>query len=351
MNSTAWRRWAGDLKGGLDPDPAGGHHSRMDYLERARRVFEIELAEVSSVAACLGQDFIKAVETIRGALERRNKIVVLGVGKSGHIGEKIAATLTSTGSTAVVLNSLNALHGDLGVVDDGDVVLAFSYSGETQELLAVLPAIVRFGLPVIAVTGGRESTLAKAAHCILDVTVSQEACPLNLAPTSSTTSMLVLGDALAMVLLESRGFKKEDFAKYHPGGSLGRALLLKVVDIMRPLAELAIMDPSATVTEAILAMTAKRTGAAVIVDGQGRLAGIFTHGDFARHFPDTPNIGSLPVGDFMTLNPVTITGDKLAAEVLQVLENNRIDDLVVLDAEGRPIGIVDSQDLTRQKIL
>ena len=351
MNSTAWRRWAGDLKGGLDPDPAGGHHSRMDYLERARRVFEIELAEVSSVAACLGQDFIKAVETIRGTLERRNKIVVLGVGKSGHIGEKIAATLTSTGSTAVVLNSLNALHGDLGVVDDGDVVLAFSYSGETQELLAVLPAIVRFGLPVIAVTGGRKSTLAKAAHCVLDVTVSQEACPLNLAPTSSTTSMLVLGDALAMVLLESRGFKKEDFAKYHPGGSLGRALLLKVVDIMRPLAELAIMDPSATVTEAILAMTAKRTGAAVIVDGQGRLAGIFTHGDFARHFPDTPNIGSLPVGDFMTLNPVTITGDKLAAEVLQVLENNRIDDLVVLDAEGRPIGIVDSQDLTRQKIL
>ena len=323
----------------------------MDYLERARRVFEIELAEVSSVGACLGQDFIKAVETIRGALERRNKIVVLGVGKSGHIGEKIAATLTSTGSTAVVLNSLNALHGDLGVVDDGDVVLAFSYSGETQELLAVLPAIVRFGLPVIAVTGGCESTLAKAAHCILDVTVSQEACPLNLAPTSSTTSMLVLGDALAMVLLESRGFKKEDFAKYHPGGSLGRALLLKVVDIMRPLAELAIMDPSATVTEAILAMTARRTGAAVIVDGQGRLAGIFTHGDFARHFPDTPNIGSLPVGDFMTLNPVTITGDKLAAEVLQVLENHRIDDLVVLDAEGRPIGIVDSQDITRQKIL
>lgn len=323
----------------------------MDYLERARRVFDIEMAEVSAVSVRLGEDFINAVETIRAALERRNKIVVLGVGKSGHIGEKIAATLTSTGSTAVVLNSLNALHGDLGIVDDGDVVLAFSYSGETQELLAVLPAIVRFGLPIIAVTGGRESTLAKSASSVLDVSVSQEACPLNLAPTSSTTAMLVLGDALAMVLLESRGFKKEDFAKYHPGGSLGRTLLLKVEAIMRPVGELAILRPDATVTEAILAMTARRTGAAVLVDGSGRLAGIFTHGDFARHFPDTPGIGSRPVGDFMTLRPVTITGDKLAAEVLQILERHRIDDLVVLDGEGKPIGIVDSQDLTRQKIL
>ena len=323
----------------------------MDYLERARRVFDIEMAEVSAVSARLGEDFINAVETIRAALERRNKIVVLGVGKSGHIGEKIAATLTSTGSTAVVLNSLNALHGDLGIVDDGDVVLAFSYSGETQELLAVLPAIVRFGLPIIAVTGGRESTLAKSASSVLDVSVSQEACPLNLAPTSSTTAMLVLGDALAMVLLESRGFKKEDFAKYHPGGSLGRALLLKVEAIMRPVGELAILRPDATVTEAILAMTARRTGAAVLVDGSGRLAGIFTHGDFARHFPETPGIGNRPVGDFMTLRPITITGDKLAAEVLQILERHRIDDLVVLDGEGKPIGIVDSQDLTRQKIL
>jgi arabinose-5-phosphate isomerase len=323
----------------------------MDYLERARRVFDIEMAEVSAVSARLGSDFIIAVETIRAALERRNKIVVLGVGKSGHIGEKIAATLTSTGSTAVVLNSLNALHGDLGIVDDGDVVLAFSYSGETQELLAVLPAIVRFGLPIIAVTGGRESTLSKSATCVLDVSISQEACPLNLAPTSSTTAMLVLGDALAMVLLESRGFKKEDFAKYHPGGSLGRTLLLKVEAIMRPVGELAILRPDATVTEAILAMTARRTGAAVLVDGSGRLVGIFTHGDFARHFPDTPGIGSLPVGDFMTLKPVTISADKLAAEVLQILERHRIDDLVVLDDEGKPIGIVDSQDLTRQKIL
>ena len=323
----------------------------MDYLERARRVFEIELAEASATAARLDSQFILAVDLIRDALERRNKVVVLGVGKSGTIGEKIAATLTSTGSTAVVLNSLNALHGDLGIVADGDVVLALSYSGETQELLSVLPAVVRFGLPIIALTGDKNSTLAKSASAVLDVAVSQEACPLNLAPTSSTTSMLILGDALAMVLLESRGFRKEDFAKYHPGGSLGRSLLLRVNQIMRKIDELALISPAAPVVEAIQAMTKYRTGAAVVVNADETLAGIFTHGDFARHFPGNPGIGSLPVGDFMTRNPITITGDRLAAEVLQVLEHHRIDDLVVLDEKRRPVGIVDSQDLTRLKIL
>ena len=323
----------------------------MDYLERARRVFEIELTEASATAARLDSQFILAVDLIRDALERRNKVVVLGVGKSGTIGEKIAATLTSTGSTAVVLNSLNALHGDLGIVADGDVVLALSYSGETQELLSVLPAVVRFGLPIIALTGDKNSTLAKAASAVLDVSVSQEACPLNLAPTSSTTSMLILGDALAMVLLESRGFRKEDFAKYHPGGSLGRSLLLRVNQIMRKIDELALISPAAPVVEAIQAMTKYRTGAAVVVNEDETLAGIFTHGDFARHFPGNPGIGSLPVGDFMTRNPITITGDRLAAEVLQVLEHHRIDDLVVLDEKRRPVGIVDSQDLTRLKIL
>ena len=323
----------------------------MDYLERARRVFEIELTEASATAARLDSQFIIAVDLIRDALQRRNKVVVLGVGKSGTIGEKIAATLTSTGSTAVVLNSLNALHGDLGIVADGDVVLALSYSGETQELLSVLPAVVRFGLPIIALTGDKNSTLAKAASAVLDVSVSQEACPLNLAPTSSTTSMLILGDALAMVLLESRGFRKEDFAKYHPGGSLGRSLLLRVNQIMRKIDELALISPAAPVVEAIQAMTKYRAGAAVVVNEDETLAGIFTHGDFARHFPGNPGIGSLPVGDFMTRNPITITGDRLAAEVLQVLEHHRIDDLVVLDEKRRPVGIVDSQDLTRLKIL
>lgn len=327
------------------------HDPDMDYLQGARRVFEIEIAEATAVAARLDGRFAQAVDLIKTAVERRNKVVVLGVGKSGHIGDKIAATLTSTGSTAVVLNSLNALHGDLGIVAEGDVVLALSSSGETQELLSILPAIVRLGLPVIAMTGNIDSTLAKSSTVVLDVSVSQEACPLNLAPTSSTTAMLILGDALAMVLLESRGFRKEDFAKFHPGGSLGRSLLLKVHQIMRPVGELALISPSTTIVEAIQSMTSHRAGAAVVVHEDGSLAGIFTHGDFARHFTDDPHIGSRPVGDFMTLKPITIQGEKLAAEVLQILERHRIDDLVVLDEKNHPIGVVDSQDLTRLKVL
>ncbi len=324
---------------------------RMTPLERARSVFEIELSEAASVAARLDERFDTAVRLVRDAVERRNKVVVLGVGKSGHIGEKIAATLTSTGSTAVVLNSVNALHGDLGIVSEGDVVLALSYSGETQELLSVLPALVRLGLPIIAFTGDANSSLAKVASAVLDVSVSQEACPLNLAPTSSSTAMLVLGDALAMALLESRGFQKEDFARFHPGGSLGRSLLLKVDQIMRPATALAVISPTTPVVEAIQAMTAQRTGAAVVVHPDGTLAGIFTHGDFARHFPGNPGIGSMPVGDLMTLRPVSITGDRLAAEVLQLLEQHRIDDLVVLDGNRHPIGMVDSQDLSRLKVV
>lgn len=323
----------------------------MDYLERARRVFEIELQETAAVAARLNEHFGHAVELIKKAVEQRNKVIVVGVGKSGHIGEKIAATLTSTGSPAVSLNSLNALHGDLGVVAEGDVILALSYSGETEELIAILPTFVRMGLPIIAITGVMDSALAKSATVVLNVSVSQEACPLNLAPTSSTTAMLVLGDALAMTLLEARGFRKEDFARFHPGGRLGRALLLRVHQIMRADDELVVLSADATVLQAVQAMTARRAGAAVVVNEEGRLIGIFTHGDFARHFPHHPHIGGKPIGDFMTSHPITIPGNKLAAEVLQILEHHRIDDLVVVDSDNRPIGIVDSQDLTRLKIL
>ena len=323
----------------------------MDYLSRARRVIEIEVAEICSVADRLGSDFEKAVDFIKAAVENRAKVVTVGVGKSGHIGEKIAATLTSTGSPAVVLNSLNALHGDLGMVNDGDVVLAFSYSGETEELLNLVPALARFDVRLIAVTGAPQSTLARAAHAVLDVQVAQEACPLNLAPTSSTTAMLVLGDALAMVLLEARGFNKEDFARFHPGGRLGRTLLLKVRQIMRGQNEFTQVAPDTQVVEVIEQMTDRRTGAAVVVNGTGRLEGVFTHGDFARHFLTTPNIGERPVSEFMTRGPVTISGDKLAAEVLHLLQIHRVDDLVVIDAAGRPIGVVDSQDLSRLKIL
>lgn len=323
----------------------------MNYIEKARRVFEIEIEQARQIAERLDSAFEEAVGTLRDVLEKKGKIIVIGVGKSGHIGDKIAATLTSTGSLAVTLNSLNALHGDLGVVNDGDAVLALSYSGETEELLNVLPALARFDVKILAITGNRQSTLARASHIVLDVKVSQEACPLNLAPTSSTTAMLMLGDALAMVLLEARGFSREDFARFHPGGRLGRVLLLRVRDIMRGRDEMVCVRGETKVLEAVIEMKNKRAGAAVITDECGKLEGIFTHGDFVRHFPVTPDIGDRRLEELMTRGPVTIRDDKLAVEVLHVLEKHRIDDVVVVDEEGRAVGVVDSQDLSRLKIV
>jgi arabinose-5-phosphate isomerase len=323
----------------------------MDYLDKARRVIELELTEVQRLLTRLDQSFAHAVETIRACVENRGKIVVVGVGKSGHIGEKIAATLTSTGSPAVVLNSLNAVHGDLGLVVDGDVILALSYSGETDEMINILPALARFDVKIVAITGNANSFLAKNAHVHLDVQVEREACPLALAPTSSTTVMLVLGDALAMVLLEARGFTKEDFARFHPGGRLGRTLLMKVHQIMRGREQMALIAPEATVREALVAMARAHAGAAVVTNEEGELEGIFTHGDFGRHFQKHSDLLELAVEDFMTRRPITVPGDRLAAEVLQILEKHRIDDLVVMDGQQRPIGVVDSQDLARFRLI
>ena len=323
-----------------------------EYAARARRVIALEADELRRLHDRLdGPAFARAVDLLLRCLENRGKIVVVGVGKSGHIGEKIAATLTSTGSTAVVLNSLNALHGDLGVVADGDAVLALSASGETDEMIDLLPALLRFDVSLIAFTGRADSTLAQASHVCLDVSVTQEACPLNLAPTSSTTVMLALGDALAMVLLEARGFDKEDFARFHPGGRLGRSLLLKVRQVMRPREAVALVSPEDTIRQVLAEIARHHAGAAMAVDAEGRLVGIFTHGDFARHFQHDANLGDRPVGEYMTHAPVTIEGDRLAVEILQLLEHKRIDDLVVVDPGGRPIGLVDTQDLTRLKLL
>lgn len=323
----------------------------MDYIEKAGRVIDLEIGELLRLRGRLGENFKRAVEVIKQAVEARGKVIVLGVGKSGHIGEKIAATLTSTGSPAVALNSLNALHGDLGMVADGDVVLALSYSGETEELLRILPAIARFQVGLIAMCGTPQSTLAQNCDVFLDVNVEQEACPLNLAPTSSTTVMLALGDALAMVLLEARGFQKEDFAKFHPGGTIGRSLLVRVHQIMRPRSALALVGPTTKIREVLEAMTAVRAGAAVIAGEDEQLLGIFTHGDFVRHFQTDSRVGERLVGDLMTINPVVVQRDKLAVEVLNLLERHRIDDLVVVDDRGVPVGIVDSQDLTKLKLL
>lgn len=326
--------------------------SVADSLERARRVIALEAEELRRLHDRLdGSALARAISLLLRCLENRGKIVVVGVGKSGHIGEKIAATLTSTGSPAVVLNSLNALHGDLGMVADGDAVLALSASGETDEMINLLPALLRFDIALVALTGRADSTLAQASHACLDVSVTQEACPLNLAPTSSTTVMLALGDALAMVLLEARGFDKEDFAKFHPGGRLGRSLLLKVRQVMRPRGEVALVAPGDPIRRVLAEIARCRAGAAVAVEEDGTLAGIFTHGDFARHFQHDAQLGDRPVRDYMTRAPVTIGGDRLAVEILQLLEHTRIDDLVVVDADGRPIGLVDTQDLTRLKLL
>jgi arabinose-5-phosphate isomerase len=314
----------------------------MDYLEKAGRVLDIEIFELKRLRERLGENFSRAVELIKETVDARGKVVVVGVGKSGHIGAKIAATLTSTGSPAVVLDSSNALHGDLGVIADGDVVLALSASGETEEMVRILPAIARFQVRIIAMCGDPKSTLAQNAHLFLDVNIEQEACPLNLAPTSSTTVMLALGDALAMVLLEARGFDKEDFAKFHPGGVIGRSMLIRVHQVMRPRESMAIVSTDTSVRDVLKAMTNVRAGAAVVTDENQKLLGIFTHGDFVRYFQFDSKIGERLVADLMTLNPVTVHKDKLAVEVLNLLERHRIDDLVVVDDDSVPVGIVDS---------
>lgn len=314
-------------------------------------VIDIEIDALKRISSRLNGNFIQAVEILLETLNRKGKIVVVGVGKSGNIGLKIAATLNSTGATSVVMDSQNALHGDLGMMCDGDAVVALSYSGETRELLDLMPFIKRFDVRIIGITGNPNSTLSRLSEVTLDTSVEREACPLNLAPTSSSTSMLVMGDALAMVLLEARGFTEHDFARFHPGGSLGRALLTKVSDIMRSAEALPVVKEDANVFAALDAMNRSRAGACLILDGDGRLAGIFTHGDFARCFRADPLLGDKPVANLMTRNPITVRADALAVEVLRTLKQNRIDDLVVLDQDRRPVGMVDSQDLARLKIV
>jgi arabinose-5-phosphate isomerase len=323
----------------------------MDFLAKARQVIEIETGALQRMAARLDDGFERAAKMLHETLDRRGKIVVVGIGKSGNIGHKIAATLNSTGATAVVLNSQNALHGDLGILSDGDAVLLLSYSGETVELLDLLPHVKRFDVFLIALTGKPDSTLAEHSDVVLDTSVDREACPMNLAPTSSSTAMLVMGDALAMVLLEARGFTEEQFARFHPGGALGRALLTRVSDIMRAGEQLASIPDGSTVRDALEAMTSARSGACVVVQPDGKLAGIFTHGDFARCYQRDPHVGDQPVAAFMTRRPISVSADSLAVEAVQTIGSHRVDDVVVLDEEGRAVGLVDTQDLARLKIV
>jgi arabinose-5-phosphate isomerase len=320
-------------------------------IQQARRVLDIEIAALRRVRRRLGPSFIQAIRLMQQRLENGGKIIVTGIGKSGHIGHKIASTLASTGTTSVTLDPVDAVHGDLGVVSRKDLILVLSYSGNTDELLRVVPLIKRQGVPILVMTGNPRSNLARQSDVVLDVSVDQEACPLNLAPTSSTTAMLAVGDALAMVLLQSRGFRREDFAQLHPAGSIGRDLLLPVQDIMRPRKSIPICTGKTLVSQALSQITKKRCGAALVVDAKGKLAGIYTHGDFVRGFQKDASIGKRALAAVMTKHPITISLGSLAAKALHIFETHRIEDLVVVDAAHHPVGLVDSQDLTRFRLL
>jgi arabinose-5-phosphate isomerase len=323
----------------------------MNHLAKAREVFDIEIAALKSVRAQLDQSFDHAVETIVAALKQRGKIVIVGIGKSGNVGAKIAATLTSTGSTAVVLNSVDALHGDVGIVNDGDVIFALSYSGESEELLNLLPALKRFSVKMISFTGNVKSALARHSDISLNVKIPKEACPFNLAPTSSTTATLAMGDALAMAVLAARGFTQKDFAKYHPSGAIGRAMLLKVGDIMRRGERNAVADENRSVKESLMVMTKAKSGSLAVVNARGKLAGVFTDGDFRRHMAADDNLLSQPIKKVMTRNPICIAETALAVEALKIFNERNIDDLIVVNAKNEPVGLVDSQDLPKLKIM
>ena len=319
----------------------------MNLIDKARTVIGIEVSQLNRLAEKLDENFSNALSALEETLKSGHKIVVIGVGKSEHIGNKFVATLNSTGATAVSLNCQNALHGDLGVLSIGDLVIALSHSGETSEMISLLPHTKKRVSRIIAITGDLKSTLAKHSDIVLETHVAQEACPLQLAPTSSSTNMLVLCDALAMVLLEQRGFHSKDFAELHPGGSLGKYHLNRVSDIMRTGSTFAKVPTTSLVQESVLAMLECRAGAAVIVDSNRKLAGIFTHGDFVRGYQKNREIGDTPVSEHMTAEPITVHENDLAAEVVRILREHRIDDLVVINDLGEAVGLVDVQDLSR----
>jgi arabinose-5-phosphate isomerase len=322
----------------------------MTHLSRAREVFDVEIAALQSVRDGLDRSFERMVALLLVMLERRGKIVLVGIGKSGNVAQKIAATFNSTGCTAFVLSSVDALHGDVGIVSDGDVVLAMSYSGESEELLNLLPALRQFSVQIVALTGGPRSSLAKDSDLVLNVRVPKEACPFNLAPTSSTTAMLVMGDALAMALLDARGFKEKDFARLHPSGAIGRALLLRVKDIMRAGGRNAVAPQSLTVKEALMVMTKAKSGSVSVVDKRGKLTGVFTDGDFRRRMAESESVLGTPLAEVMTKNPISIREDALAAEALRIFNERSIDDLIVVNAKREPVGMIDSQDLPKLKL-
>lgn len=320
-------------------------------ISRARAVLDTEIASLQSTRDTLEQPFTDTIRMLDRTLENCGKIVVTGVGKSLHIAEKISATLASTGSTSIVMNPIQAMHGDLGMIAKQDVLLAISFSGESDELLKLIPAVRRLGISVIGMVGNVSSTLARLSDQILPVAITTEACPFGMAPTSSTTATMALGDALAMVLLDLRHFNKERYACLHPAGAIGRALILLVRDIMRQGDQMATLTSKATVKDAIMAMTAAKSGAALIQDAQGCLSGIFTDGDLRRMLIEGRTVLEQPITSVMTQNPITIEASAYAVDALKVFEQYKIDDLPVVDHERKLLGYVDLQDLPKMKVL
>jgi len=331
------------------PPPPSGDLSDSALAASGRRVFEIEREGLSAVAARIDGQFSAACRAI---LAGNGRVVCMGMGKSGHVARKIAATLASTGTPAFYVHPGEAGHGDLGMITDRDVVLALSYSGESDEILMLLPVLKRQGNPLIAMTGRAQSTLAREADLHLDVSVPAEACPLALAPTASTTASLAMGDALAVALLEARGFTSDDFARSHPAGALGRRLLLHIADVMHADAEVPRVGPDATLADALLEMSRKRLGMTAVVDAENRLLGLYTDGDLRRSLADpATDVRSTRIDRVMTRTPVTIDADALAVEAAQLMEAHKINALLVIDGERRVVGALNIHDLLRARVV
>ncbi|RUO37575.1 D-arabinose 5-phosphate isomerase [Aliidiomarina shirensis] len=322
--------------------------STEGYIWQGKRVLEIEIAAIQGMQAAINDDFAQACQLL---IRCKGRVVVTGMGKSGHIGGKIAATLASTGTPAFFVHPGEASHGDLGMITPQDTVIAISNSGETNEVLSILPVIKRLGVPLIALTGQPESTLAKLADVHVSVAVSEEACPLGLAPTASTTATLVMGDALAVALLHARGFTANDFALSHPGGSLGKRLLLRVSDIMHADDRVPKVSSNAIITEALLEISQKGLGMTTIVDEQDHLLGLFTDGDLRRILDQRIDIHHTKISEVMTTGCITTTPDTLAAEALKLMETRKINGLIVLAADKAVIGAFNMHDLLRAGVM
>lgn len=321
-------------------------------LARARECIRIEAEALIATGAALDREFVASVRAVDRTVVEGGKLIFSGVGKSAHIAQKLTGTFNSTGIAACFLDPTQALHGDLGLCEDGDLVILLSNSGQTSEILRLLPIFKRFGLKVVALTGNPASELATQADHRLIYKAPQEACPLKLAPTASTTAALALGDSVAMVLLESRGFTRDDFARLHPAGNLGTVLLLKVRDIMRTGERMATLPDTCSVQDALLGMTAAKSGSIALVEAAtDKLSGILTDGDLRRHIIGAPDFLTQPVSKFMTRSPKTVQAESLAVDALRMFDKYKIDDILVVDNDNHPVGLVDVQDLPKMKLI